>query len=72
MDKILVRKIQDLELCVQQLRRFQDYNYDEIKNDLEKIWAIKHGLNFNSILHSLQGSITSQYVIFAGFIQHIA
>jgi len=44
MDTIILSKLQELERYVQQLRKFQNYRYDEIESDLEKIWAIEHGL----------------------------
>lgn len=44
MDTTINSRLRDLERYVQQLRRFQSYRYNEIENDLEKIWAIEHGL----------------------------
>jgi len=44
MDTTILSKLQDLERYVQQLRKFQNYSYNEIESDLEKIWAIEHGL----------------------------
>jgi uncharacterized protein YutE (UPF0331/DUF86 family) len=44
MDTTILSKLQNLERYVQQLRKFQHYSYDEIESDLEKRWAIEHGL----------------------------
>ena len=44
MDIIITGKLQALEGYLQQLRKFRSYRYDEIEGDLEKIWAIEHGL----------------------------
>ncbi|MBC8235585.1 DUF86 domain-containing protein [bacterium] len=44
MDTKILSKLQELERYVQQLRKFQNYRYDEIESDLEKRWAIEHGL----------------------------
>ncbi len=44
MDKTTISKLQELERYIDQLKKFQKYQYDEIENDLEKIWAIEHGL----------------------------
>ena len=44
MKMTIIRKISELETSVQQLRKFQKYSYNEIKDDLEKFWAIEHGL----------------------------
>lgn len=44
MDITISNKLQKLEGYVQQLREFQNYRYDEIEDDLEKIWMIEHGL----------------------------
>jgi len=44
MDIIITGKLQALEGYLRQLRRFRSYRYDEIEGDLEKIWAIEHGL----------------------------
>ncbi len=47
METTILSKLQDLEKYIQQLRKFQKYRYDEIENDLEKIWAIEHGLQIS-------------------------
>jgi len=47
MNMAIVRKIRELEASIQQLRKFQKYSYDEIKDDLEKLWAIEHGLQIS-------------------------
>lgn len=47
MDLIITRKLRDLEGYIQQLRKFQSYSYNEIKDNLEKIWAIEHGLQIS-------------------------
>ena len=44
MDTTITGKLRELQRYVQQLREFQSYRYDEIEGDLEKIWAIEHGL----------------------------
>jgi len=41
MDKIIDRKIQNLESYIQQLTKFQKYDYEEIEKDTEKLWAIE-------------------------------
>lgn len=40
----IVRKINELETTIKQLRKLQKYSFDEIKDDLEKLWAVEHGL----------------------------
>ncbi len=47
LETTILSKLQDLEKYIQQLRKFQKYRYDEIENDLEKIWAIEHGLQIS-------------------------
>ena len=47
MKMAIVRKIRKLEVSIQQLRKFQKYSYDEIEDDLEKLWAIEHGLQIS-------------------------
>ena len=47
MDKIIGRKIQELESYIQQLRKFQKYSYEEIEKDKEKLWAVEHGLQIS-------------------------
>jgi uncharacterized protein YutE (UPF0331/DUF86 family) len=44
MDTIITGKLRELEKYVQQLRKLQSYRYDEIENNLERIWAIERGL----------------------------
>jgi hypothetical protein len=41
MDKIIDRKIQNLESYIQQLTKFQKYSYEKIEKDTEKLWAIE-------------------------------
>lgn len=40
----IIRKLNELETAIKQLRKLQKYSYDEIEGDLEKLWAIEHGL----------------------------
>jgi uncharacterized protein YutE (UPF0331/DUF86 family) len=47
MDSVIIRKIGELEKSIQQLRKFQSYSYKEIEGDLQKLWAIKHGLQIS-------------------------
>jgi len=47
MDKIIDRKIQELESYIKQLRIFQKYSYEEIEKDKEKLWAVEHGLQIS-------------------------
>jgi len=47
MDIVITRKIKELETTVQQLRKFQQYSYNEIKENLEKLWAIEYGLQIS-------------------------
>ena len=47
MDLTVNSKLQDLEKYIQQLRKFQNYQYDEIENDLEKRWAVERGLQIS-------------------------
>jgi len=44
MDRTVTRKLQELEECVRQLRKLQGYSYNEVADDLEKIWAIERGI----------------------------
>lgn len=41
---IIIRKLNELETAINQLRKLQRYSFDEIKDDLEKLWAVEHGL----------------------------
>ena len=47
MDATITKRLRELERYVQQLQRFQNYRYDEIEGDLEKIWAIERGLQIS-------------------------
>ena len=47
MDTIIARKLQNLNTNVQELKKYQNYRYDEIKGDLQKIWAIERGLQIS-------------------------
>lgn len=40
----IIRKISELETTIRQLHKLKSYSFDEIKDDLEKLWAIEHGL----------------------------
>ncbi len=40
----IIRKLNELETSIKQLRKLQKYSFSEIKDDLEKLWAIEHGL----------------------------
>jgi len=44
MDRTVTRKLQELEECIRQLRKLQGYSYDEVVDDMEKIWAIERGI----------------------------
>lgn len=44
MRTIIIRKLNQLETTINQLRKLQKYSFDEVKDDLEKLWAIEHGL----------------------------
>jgi uncharacterized protein YutE (UPF0331/DUF86 family) len=44
MDRVITRKLQELQECIRQLRKLQAYSYEEIVDDLEKIWAIERGI----------------------------
>jgi uncharacterized protein YutE (UPF0331/DUF86 family) len=43
----ITRMIRDLEASVQRLRKLQRYSYKEIEDDIEKFWAIEHGLQIS-------------------------
>ena len=80
MDTIITSRLRDLERYVQQLQRFQGYHYNEMENDLEKIWAIEHGLQVsiqiimdvgNHILASIGENQVEDYTdIFSKLGQH--
>lgn len=44
MNRTVTRKLQELEECIRQLRKLQGYSYDEVADDMEKIWAIERGI----------------------------
>ena len=44
MNRTVTRKLQELGECIRQLWKLQGYSYDEVADDMEKIWAIERGI----------------------------
>ena len=47
MNIVIDRKIRELEKSIDQLKKIQKYSFNEIEDDLEKFWAIEHGLQIS-------------------------